>query len=275
MTGLLFVGVNAIVKHLDNSVPAAEAAFLRYVLGLIFLVPIIGKIWNARLSRGIIILFGLRGIVHACAVILWFYAMARIPIVEVTSMNFLHPIYVTIGAALFLHEKLAARRILAICLSVLGIMIILRPGFRELSSGHIAMLVSALFFGASYLFAKVLSGLISPSIIVGMLSITVMLSLAPFAFAVWVTPTWYDIAWLFVVAAFATAAHYTMTLAFRAAPISLSQPVVFLQLVWAAMLDAIVFSLPIDGWVIVGGTIIVASVSYISWRETVVGRKKT
>lgn len=275
MTGLLFVGVNAIVKHLDNSVPAAEAAFLRYVLGLIFLVPIIGKIWNARLSRGIMILFGLRGIVHACAVILWFYAMARIPIVEVTSMNFLHPIYVTIGAALFLHEKLAARRILAICLSVLGIMIILRPGFRELSSGHIAMLVSALFFGASYLFAKVLSGLISPSIIVGMLSITVMLSLAPFAFAVWVTPTWYDIAWLFVVAAFATAAHYTMTLAFRAAPISLSQPVVFLQLVWAAMLDAIIFNLPIDGWVIVGGTIIVASVSYISWRETVVGRKKT
>ena len=41
LTGLLFVGVTAIVKYLGTSVPAAQAAFLRYLLGLILLVPML------------------------------------------------------------------------------------------------------------------------------------------------------------------------------------------------------------------------------------------
>jgi drug/metabolite transporter (DMT)-like permease len=108
---------------------------------------------------------------------------------------------------------------------------------------------------------------------VAMLSITVTVGLAPFAFAVWVTPTWAEVGWLFLVAFFATAGHYTMTLAFRAAPLTVTQPVTFLQLVWASLLGALVFAEPVDRWVVLGGAIIMASVMFITWRESVLRRQ--
>lgn len=268
LTGVLFVAVTAIVKHLGSGVPAAQAAFLRYTLGLVFLIPMIRPMISTKLSRRAVALFGLRGVMHAGAVILWFYAMTKLPIAEVTAMNYLSPVYVTLGAALFLGETLAIRRILAVVVALIGAMIILRPGFRDLSFGHLAMLFAAIFFAVSYLIAKVMSDEVSPVVIVGMLSITVPIGLAPFAAMVWITPTLEQVGWLFVVAALATTAHYTMTLAFAAAPVMVTQPVTYLQLVWAVLLGFFAFSEPVDGWVIAGGAVIMASVTFITWRES-------
>ncbi|NNF72921.1 MAG: DMT family transporter [Rhodobacteraceae bacterium] len=273
MTGANFVAVTAIVKHVGDALPAAQSAFLRYFLGLVFIFPMIRPMIEARLTKRQLWLFGARGLAHTLGVILWFYAMTRITIAEVTAMNYLNPVYVTIGAALFLGERLAMRRIVAIALAFLGAMIILRPGFRELSPGHIAMLATAVFFGASYLLAKLMSGEVSAAVVVGMLSIVVTLGLAPFAFAVWVTPTLTDLGWMFLVAVFATAGHYTMTLAFAAAPVTVTQPVTFLQLVWAVLLGWLVFGEGIDGWVVLGGVVILGSVTFITWREHVLKRR--
>ncbi|MEQ8256896.1 MAG: DMT family transporter, partial [Roseovarius confluentis] len=135
VTGVLFVGVTAMVKLLGTRIPAPEAAFLRYVLGLIFLLPMLGTLSRLRLDRGTWGLIAARGIAHSAGVGLWFFAMARIPIADVTAMNYLSPIYVTLGAALFLGEKLALRRVVAILVALCGALIILRPGFRELQSG--------------------------------------------------------------------------------------------------------------------------------------------
>jgi drug/metabolite transporter (DMT)-like permease len=273
VTGMLFVGVTAVVKHVGDALPAPQAAFMRYVLGLVFLVPVIRPILAARLTRRQLGLFGLRGLVHTFGVMLWFYAMTQITIAEVTAMNYLNPVYVTLGAALFLGERLAARRILAVAAALLGALIILRPGFREIEAGHVAMIGTALFFGASYLLAKLLSGETSPGVIVGLLSITVAAGLAPFALAVWVTPTPAQWGWMFVVACLATAGHYTMTLAFAAAPVTVTQPVTFLQLLWSVLLGAALFGEPVDGWVVIGGVVIVGAVSFISWREAVLKRR--
>ena len=273
VTGFNFVAVTAIVKHVGGGLPAAESAFLRYVLGLGFLLPMLRPLLRARLGRQALGLFGLRGLVHALGVILWFFAMTKIPIAEVTAMNYISPVYVSVGAALFLGEKLALRRILAILMALLGVVIILRPGFREISSGHVAMLGTAVLFAASYLIAKHMSALVSPIVVVAMLSITVPIALAPFALAHWVPPSAGQLGWLFLVALFATAGHYTMTLAFRAAPMTVTQPVTFLQLVWAMLLGALVFNEPVDGWVIVGGSMILAAVSFITWREAVLRRR--
>jgi drug/metabolite transporter (DMT)-like permease len=212
-------------------------------------------------------------VVHTAAVILWFYAMTRIPIAEVTAMNYLNPIWVAVGAALFLGEKMALRRILAIVAALVGAMIILRPGLREIDPGHVAMLGTAFFFAGSYLVAKHLSGRIDPGVVVALMSISVTIGLAPFALAVWVPPTLAQVGWLFLVAFFATAGHYTMTLAFRAAPLTVTQPVTFLQLVWASLLGALVFAEPVDRWVVLGGAIIMASVMFLTWREAVLRRQ--
>ena len=272
VTGLCFVAVTALVKHMGSRVPPAEAAFLRYFLGLVFLLPMLKDLREAHLTPRQWKLFGMRGMFHAGAVILWLYAMTRIPIAEVTAMNYLSPVYVTIGAAIFLGEKLAMRRIVAILIALFGAAIILRPGFREVSSGHLAMLVTAIVFAGSYLTAKIMAGEVKPTVVVAMLSIFVPIGLAPFAIAVWVTPSLNDLMLLFCVASFATAGHYTMTLAFAAAPVTATQPITFLQLVWAVLLGVIVFGEPVDVWVVFGGVVILASVTFITWREAVMER---
>ena len=273
VTGICFVMVTALVKTLGPRVPAAEAAFLRYALGLVFLLPMIRPMLRARLTRRQLGLFGLRGVAHTIGVIMWFYAMTQIPIAEVTAMNYLSPVYVTIGAALILGETLALRRILAIVAALLGAFIILRPGFREVNPGHIAMLATAIVFAVGYLTAKILSEEVSPAVVVGMLSVTVTIGLAPVAASVWVTPTLTELLILMGVATFATAGHYTMTLAFAAAPITVTQPVTFLQLVWAVLMGWLVFDEGVDIWVLLGGGLIIAAISFITWREAVLKRR--
>ncbi|WP_179381186.1 DMT family transporter [Jannaschia marina] len=266
-TGLCFIAVTAVVKHAGQDLPAAEAAFLRYLLGLVFLLPFLRSLMAVRMPARDLAMFAGRGAVHTLAVMFWFFAMTQIAIAEVTAMNYLNPVYVTLGAALFLGEPLAARRILAVLAALGGVVVILRPGFREVEAGHVAMLGTAVLFGASYLLAKPLSDRHPASVVVAMLSVTVTIGLAPFAWAVWVTPTLADLGWMLLVAVFATAGHYAMARAFAAAPISVTQPVTFLQMVWAVLLGWAVFDEPPDLFVILGAGIIIASVSFIAWRE--------
>lgn len=275
VTGLLFVCVTALVKLLGTTLPAAQASFLRYILGLVFVVPVL---WRSQLSQINVAtwrLFVWRGLAHSFGVSLWFYAMARIPIADVTAMNYLAPIYVTLGAALFLGERLHLRRLLAVAGALIGALIILRPGLREVSPGHWAMIFAALAFGASYLMAKRLSDVVNPALVVTMLSITVAIGLAPVALANWVRPDLYSLGVLFIVASAATAAHYTMTLAFAAAPVTVTQPVTFLQLLWAVLLGYFVFDEGLDIWVVIGGLVILGAVTFITWREAVLKRRLT
>ena len=273
LTGICFLGVTALVKFMGTRIPAAEAAFLRYALGLVLLLPMLKDFSQNLPNRKLSILFAARGVVHTVGVVLWFFAMSRIPLADVTAMNYMSPIYVTLGAAIFLGEPLALRRILAILLAIVGAFLILRPGFREVSIGHLAMIFTAIFFAFSYLIAKHTSGKTTASVVVVMLSIYVTIGLAPLAFLNWVTPTWVELVLLFAVAFFATAGHYTMTLAFAAAPISVTQPATFLQLVWAVLVGSIIFGEGIDLYVIGGGGLILCSITFMSWREAVIKRK--
>ena len=273
LTGILFVGVTAVIKHVGSDLPAAESAFLRYSLGLVFLIPMLKPMLRAGRNAKTLGLFAVRGLFHGLGMILWFYGMTRIPIAEVTAINYVSPVFITIGAALFLGEKLAARRITAIAVALVGALIILRPGIREVSSGHLAMLGTSMLFAVSFLVAKAVSARAEPLAVVGMLSLGVTICLTPFAIAVWVTPTLAQVGWMFVAACIATFGHYTMTKAFMSAPMAVTQPVAFLQLIWAVLFGIAFFDEPADIWVIVGGGTIMASISFMTWREAVLKRK--
>ena len=273
LTGLCFVAVTALVKVLGPRIPAVESAFLRYVIGIILLSPMLWRIDFRAFPMRLQGLFAMRGLMHSIGVWCWFFAMARIPIAEVTALNYLAPIFVTIGAALFLGESMALRRILAVVAALVGALIILRPGFREIGPGHIAMLFTGFVFGGSYLMAKVLADRVDAAVVVAMLSVWVTVGLAPAAISQWVTPTLHELLILLGVAIFATAGHYTMTLALAEAPVAVTQPVTFLQLIWATLLGVLVFAEPIDAWVVLGGGVILASVSYITWREARLKRR--
>lgn len=273
-SGLCFVAVTGIVRYLGTDLPAVQSAFIRFAWGVAFLAPTLWPVLRAGIPAGTGGLILTRGAVHTLAVICWFHAMARIPVAEVTAIGYLTPIGVTIGAALLFGERLAARRILAVVVALVGALIVLRPGLREVTGGHLAQLGAAVAFAGSYLAAKRLSGIMPPVTVVALMSLTVTLGLAPFAFAVWVPVSGAQIAWLALVAGFATTGHYLMTRAFIAAPLSVTQPVTFLQLVWATMLGAIAFGEGVDPFVLAGGGLIIGAVSYITWREATAKRRQ-
>ena len=273
VTGLCFVAVTATVKMVGDGVPSAQAAFLRYALGLVFLLPMIPAIRRVTFSRRTLGLFGLRGVVHAAGVFCWFYAMARLPIAEVTAMNYLVPVYVSVLAVIVLGERMAQRRIIAVAIALFGALIILRPGFRDLNTGHLAMLFTALAFAVGYLIAKIMADETPAAVVVFMLSVTVTIGLAPFAVLEWVPVGAREIGLLFLTGLFATVGHYTMTLAFSAAPLTVTQPVTFLQLVWATLLGVMAFDEALDGFVVFGGALIISAVSFIALREATLRKR--
>ncbi len=273
LTGVLFVAVTGVVRYIGRDLPAAEAAFLRYVFGLFLMSPFLLRSIKKGIDIKTLAVFSVRGFSHALGVILWFYAMANIPIAEVTAIGYTSPIYITIGGAIFFGERMAARRMIAIFLAFVGAMIILRPGIQHINAGQMAQVISAPLFAVSYLIAKSLSMKEDPTLVVAMLSAFVTLGLAPFAIAVWQPPALSAVLWLGVVAVFATLGHFTMTKALHAAPLMVTQPVTFLQLVWATALGALVFDEPVDIWVLLGGGVVITSVSFISYREWVISRR--
>ena len=271
-TTLAFVGVNGIVRHLGTDLPAAQSAFIRFGFGLVFLVPALVASRATRLPEGIWPMFLWRGVLHVAAVIFWFWAMARVPVAEMAAIGFLNPVIVLVIAGLLLGEGLGKGRVVSVLVALAGALVVLRPGLREVSPGHLSQLAATVCFAVSYIFAKRLSGMAPPSVVVGVLSVTVAAGLLPIALWVWEPVSLVQLAWLAGVAALATLGHYTMTRAFRAAPLAVTQPVTFLQILWATILGATVFGEAVDGFVILGGALIVGAVSLNTRAEARKGR---
>lgn len=265
-SGLSFVGVNGIVRYLGTDLPAAQSAFLRFAFGVVFLLPVLLKLWRG-LAPGALSLFAWRGAMHTIAVLFWFYAMARIPVAHATAIGYLNPVLLLIAGAVILGEAFSQRRVWAVGVALAGALIVLRPGVQALNLGHLSQIGASIFFCASYLFAKRLTGMASASVIVAMMSLTVTIGLAPLAWWVWVPVTLAQMGWLAVVAACATSGHYCMTRAFRAAPMTVTQPVTFLSLIWATLVGALVFGEAVDIFVLLGGAMIIGAITFVTWFE--------
>ncbi len=275
VTTFLFVSVTVVVRYLGTEVPTGQAAFVRFVFGTIIILPLVYRNWNGLPGRSSMLLFGARGFAHGIGFILWFYAMARIPVADVTAIGYLAPIFVTVGAVFFLKETLHFRRIAGVVVGFIGAIIIIRPGFEEVSIGQIAQVVNAPLMAASFLIAKKLTEKEEPAMIVGMLSICCTIVLLPAALLQWRPLTLEEYGFLAAAAFFATMGHYTVTKAFSYAPITLIQPIGFVQLIWAVILGMILFGEPMDPFVILGGGMVVAAASYISHREIRASRQST
>lgn len=275
LTTILFVGVTATVRYLEGEVPAPQAAFLRYAIGTLLLTPSLITLIKIKPNKPLMNKFLLRGLVHSFGVTLWFYAMSVMPVAEVTAIGFLTYIFVSIGACIFLKEKLHKHRITAVIISFVGALIILRPGFKVIESGQFGMLMATVVFTASYLIAKIVSKERSSSEIVAMLSVFTTIFLIPSAIYSWEPISLEALLILAFTALIATIGHITMTQAIKAAPMVVTQPILFLQLVWASMVGLFLFDEQFDLYVIIGGTVIMICVCYVSYREHVLGKRIT
>jgi drug/metabolite transporter (DMT)-like permease len=277
LSGLIFACFSAIIRWLSSDLHPAETAFIRYLLGFLFLLPIFLGARRAELKTRRPVLHISRGLLHGCGVLLWFYAISQIPLAEVTALAFTSPVWATIGAFLFLGEQIRIRRVVAVMMGLTGAMIVLfglPTSFQELSDnfsaiglGQLAILISAPIFACSKIMTKKLTETENTTAIVAWLSLTVTVALALPAMLVWKWPTLEEWFWLAVVAGLATLAHICMTRAWRAADISVTQPVEFLQLVWASLIGIYMFGETPTLGIWIGGAVIVGSATYIAHRE--------
>lgn len=272
LSGMCFTGVMASVRHVGPDLPSAVSATVRYAMGIVFLAPLLMRAGFRFPTGKLLFLHIVRGTFHGLGVLLWFYAMARIPMAEVTAIGYTTPIFMTIGAVLMFGEQIQLRRIGAVMAGLAGVYLILRPGFETLSSGQLAQLASTPLFAIAMLMMKRLTQVDRPAMIIIMLNFVCLAVLAPVAAANWQTPSAMQFAWLAAATVGATAGHYCLTRSYGIADITVVQPVTFLQLVWTSAFGFLLFAETPSVWVFAGGGLILAASTYIAHRERKLAR---
>jgi len=166
LRGILWVGLSGVlfsVLNVFTLIPAQHLnsfvmAFLRYFFGSLFLIPIVLRLGVRRsMYTKRLPLHVSRGAIHACGMMLWFVGLPLTTLASLTALGFTGPIFVTIGAALFLGEDVRLRRWLAVLVGFAGAMIIIRPGVGDIGIGAICVLISTPIFSASNLISKALA----------------------------------------------------------------------------------------------------------------------
>ena len=267
LAGVNFVGFVVLIKYVGSELPPVQAAFIRYLFGFVVLLPLFIRNGTHIFDTKHIHLHGLRGFIQAMAVMLWFYAVTKLPIAEVTALGFVSPVFVVFGAVFFLRERMNKARIAAVVLGLVGVFVILRPGFSVINSGSVAMLLAAPLFAASKVLTKYLVKHDSGATIVVYLSVFAALTMAIPAISVWTQPSGLNLLLLAGTALFATMAHLCMARGLALIDVTVSQPVDFLQLVWSTLIGIMLFSETPVVWIWIGGGIVVVSASYIARFE--------
>ena len=266
--GALFCVLNALMRGLALQMDVFQAQFLRYLFGLLVLLPLVFRTglaaWWPKQVGG---QFS-RGALHTIGLALWFYALPRIPLADMTAIGFTGPIFIMIGSYLFLKEPMRWERWLAALLGFGGVMIVVAPKLSGAGGYyHLVMLASAPMFAASFLLTKALTRNETTGVILLWQAITVSLFSLPMALPNWQSPS--ALQWLgfLLCGVLGSSGHYCLTRSFRIADISSTQSVKFLDLMWSAALGWMVFSDTPSQSTLMGGALICATTIWIARRE--------
>ena len=265
--GLFITTLTWVVRSVADDINPLQAGFMRYAFGTLLLLPMAFKFKATDLAPRLVGGHIIRSIVHAISVLLWFYAVTKISLADLTALSFTAPVFITIGAFLFLGETFSYRRLGGIVTAFIGAVIILRPGVEAISLGAIAILISAPFQAASTLIGKHLAPRTSTYAMVFYLSLFVTLtSLIPTLF-VWNMPSLNTCVLTFGAAVLATCAHFCWTKSFQIADLSFTQPGMYFTLIWAVAMGFFIYDERPDVWSGAGAAIIIAATAYIAARD--------
>jgi drug/metabolite transporter (DMT)-like permease len=266
--GLIFVGLNALMRQLSLELSAFQTQFLRYLMGLLVLLPLMLRSGLADLRPVSLRGQFLRGAVHTLGLLVWFAAVPHITLADTTVIGFTTPIFIMLGAALFLSEPMRGSRWVAAGLGMTGVLIVVGPRLTGEGGVHLLlMLLSAPIYAVSFLLTKALTRYERPSVIVLWQAITVTLLSLPLALTDWQWPSLAQWSAFLVCGILGSGGHYCLTRSYVNADISATQSIKFLELVWAAAIGWLVFGDPLSQWTVVGGLVICASTVWIARRE--------
>ena len=269
LTGTLILTFNLVItRTLGQDIPPFEIVFFRGLFSLLALTPVLVRMGPARVFRTSAIgLHALRAGLAAFMSAAWYYAIVRVPLADAVAINFVSAIFVAVGAVLFLGEPSVFRRWLAVAFGVLGMLIIVRPGFNVISVGLMVAIASAVLWSGSTLLLKLLVRRDSSvTLMVYLYGFGTLFSL-PLALMDWQPLSATHLAMLAVMGFISAAGAFCTTQAFKLADATAVIPVDFMRLVWAAAVGFFVFSEVPTVWVFIGGGVIFASTTFLAFSE--------
>ena len=272
--GMLFAMLNASMRLLTLHIDPFQAQFLRYFFGLLVLLPLMA--WRGignYMPQHMGVQFT-RGAVHTVGLCMWFTALPRIPLADMTAIGFTGPIFIMIGAWWFFKEPMRWERWLATAIGFSGVMIVVAPKMSGSGgSWHLLMLASAPVFAASFLLTKAMTRNETPGVILVWQSITVSIISLPLALWTWQSLTPGQWAGFVLCGVLGSAGHYCLTRSFVAADISATQSAKFLDLVWSALMGWLLFTDVPSASTLLGGVVICAATIWVAQRESRGGRR--
>src|SRR5262249_13924250 len=147
-------------------------------------------------------------------------------------------------------------RVTMLALGLIGVLIVLRPGFAFIHPAALVMLAGAFCYAATMVSTKRLSATDSPLVVLFYMSVIQMpLGLLP-ALPDWVTPSLADLPWVIAVGGAGFAAHYCMTRAFVLAEATVVVPLDFLRLPLIAMVGALFYGESVEATTMLGAAVI-------------------
>ena len=267
--GLLFSFLNTIARELTLHLDVYQSQFLRYLFGLLVILPWVYRSgWRAYMPVNMAGQFW-RGGVHTLGLVLWFTALPKIPLADMTAIGFTGPIFIMIGAAWFLGEPMRKDRWIAAIIGFAGVLVVVLPKMSgEGGWFNLVMLASSPVFAASFLITKALTRYEKAGVIVLWQALTVTVLSLPMALPNWQAPTLMQWIGFAATGVLGTLAHYCLTRAFALADISATQSLRFLDLVWASILGWLVFGDVPSQWTWAGALVILGATVWIARRES-------
>lgn len=265
----VFAWGDAVVKAIGHDLGPFEVTFFGYLIPLVlspaFMKPG-DKIqdlirWNRPW------LMALRVFFIAVTTPLSVMAFTSLPFAEAFALLFLMPSLVTVLSIFILKEKVRWRRGLAVCAAFAGVLIIVRPGFKELLPGHLAAIAGALCAAGGVIMGRMIGTTEKRYALIGsvFLGTTIVAGILMIPGFAW--PTMHQWVLLLVFAATAFVAQALFIVATIYAPADRIGAAQYSQILWALAIGALFFDEWPDALALVGIAIVVGAGLFIFARE--------
>lgn len=268
----LFTIMDAVAKGLIARYPAPQVIWARFAGQTLIVALLLGRNMGPMLRTQHPWLHVVRSACQFMATGFFFLSLAFIGLPEATALADTSPVLITLGAAIFLGEKLGPRRIFGVIAALTGALIIIRPGGEVFSLAALLPLANAVAYAGNALLTRHI-GMREPywtSLMYGALFGTILGGFAlPF---VWVTPTLPDLGLFFLVGCLGTAAQLCIIRAFSTTEASVIAPFTYLGIIFATIWSVLFFDDWPDLWTMVGALVIVAAGIYVWHRETLAAK---
>jgi drug/metabolite transporter (DMT)-like permease len=208
----------------------------------------------------------LRGLFGFLALSCVYYALVHLPLADATVLQYTNPIWTALLAAWLLGERMRRWEVVLVLASLLGVLLIARPGFLfggaaarlDLLAVAVA-LVGSMFSAGAYVTVRQLARTEDPLVIVFYFTLVTVAGSLPGTMIAPVWPEPREWAILLLVALTAQAGQVLLTRGLQLEPAGRATAIGYLQIVFAAAWGAVVFAEYPDGWVIAGAGVILGS----------------